>query len=178
MDPKAARRGLDGASVCCREGTSIGGAIMNISDLFLSFRGRISRGQYWIATGMVAVLALALQWMLGVPIMSDPSSLRLRTIAFVIGLISMYPTAAIAVKRLHDRDQPATYVWLLVVAFAVVLIGDLLGYFDDSIDLSFMSWIAIIFVAFVGLAFLVELGIRRGTPGPNEHGPDPLGPRV
>ena len=123
---------------------------MNISDLFLSFRGRISRGQYWIATGMVAVLALALQWMLGVPIMSDPSSLRLRTIAFVIGLISMYPTAAIAVKRLHDRDQPATYV----------------------------SWIAIIFVAFVGLAFLVELGFRRGTPGPNEHGPDPLGPRV
>src|SRR3977135_2374931 len=80
MDPKAARRGLDGASVCCREGTSIGRAIMNISDLFLSFRGRISRGQYWIATGMVAVLALALQWMLGVPIMSDPSSLRLRTI--------------------------------------------------------------------------------------------------
>jgi uncharacterized membrane protein YhaH (DUF805 family) len=110
--------------------------------------------------------------------MSDPSSLRLRTIAFVIGLISMYPTAAIAVKRLHDRDQPATYVWLLVVAFAVVLIRDLLGYFDDSIDLSFMSWIAIIFVAFVGLAFLVELGFRRGTPGPNEHGPDPLGPRV
>jgi uncharacterized membrane protein YhaH (DUF805 family) len=41
-----------------------------------------------------------------------------------------------------------------------------------------MSWIAIIFVAFVGLAFLVELGFRRGTPGPNEHGPDPLGPRV
>lgn len=151
---------------------------MNISDLFLSFRGRIGRRQYWIATGVVAVLALVLQWMLGVPIMSDPSSLRLRIIAFVIGLISMYPTAAIAVKRLHDRDQPATYVWVLMVAFAVVLIGDLLGYFDDSTDLSFMSSIAIIFVAVVALAFLVELGFRRGTPGPNKHGPDPLGPRV
>lgn len=151
---------------------------MNISDLFLSFRGRIGRRQYWIATGVVAVLALVLQWMLGVPIMSDPSSLRLRIIAFVIGLISMYPTAAIAVKRLHDRDQPAMYVWVLMVALAVVLIGDLLGYFDDSTDLSFMSSIAIIFVAVVALAFLVELGFRRGTPGPNKHGPDPLGPRV
>ena len=82
--------------------------------------------------------------------------------------------AAIAVKRLHDRNQPAVYVWLLVAAFAVALLGDLFGFFDDPARLSFAGWIAIIFVGIVGLAFLVELGFRRGTPGPNQYGPGPL----
>jgi uncharacterized membrane protein YhaH (DUF805 family) len=27
----------------------------------------------------------------------------------------------------------------------------------------------------LGLALLVELGFRRGTVGPNQYGPDPLG---
>jgi uncharacterized membrane protein YhaH (DUF805 family) len=26
----------------------------------------------------------------------------------------------------------------------------------------------------VSLALLIELGFRRGTPGPNRYGPDPL----
>jgi uncharacterized membrane protein YhaH (DUF805 family) len=147
---------------------------MNLGNLFLSFQGRISRLQFWIGTVVVAAIELAIQWMLGIPIAGDTPDLRLRAITFAIGLISMYPTAAIAVKRLHDRGQPATYVWLLVAALAVAMVGDLFGYFDNAAHITFVSGIAMAFVVVVCLAFLVELGFRRGTPGPNQYGPGPL----
>jgi uncharacterized membrane protein YhaH (DUF805 family) len=150
------------------------GRSMNVGNLFLSFQGRIGRLQFWIGTVVVAALELAIQWMLGIPITGATPDLRLRTITFAIGLISMYPTAAIAVKRLHDRSQPGTYVWPLVAALAVAMVGDLFGYFDDAAHITLVSGIAMAFVVVVCLAFLVELGFRRGMPGSNQYGPDPL----
>jgi uncharacterized membrane protein YhaH (DUF805 family) len=154
------------------------GQPMNLGNLFLSFQGRIGRLQFWVGTVVVTALELALQWTLGIPIIGDTPDLRLRAITFAIGLISTYPTAAIAVKRLHDRGQPAMHVLLLVVALAVAMVGDLLGYFDDAAHVTLMSGIAMAFVALVCLVFLVELGFRRGVAGPNQYGPDPLDPRT
>lgn len=54
--------------------------------------------------------------------------------------------AALAVKRLHDRAKPAW--WLLVLL--VPVLGPL--------------WL------------FIDLGLRRGTPGENPYGPDPLEP--
>jgi uncharacterized membrane protein YhaH (DUF805 family) len=147
-----------------------------VGNLFLSFQGRIGRLEFWIGTVVVTAIELALQWMLGIPITGDTPDLRLRAITFAIGLVSMYPTAAIAAKRLHDRGQPTTYVWLLVAALAVAMVGDLLGYFDDAAHVTLASGIAMGFVVVVCLAFLVELGFRRGLTGPNQYGPDPLDP--
>jgi uncharacterized membrane protein YhaH (DUF805 family) len=147
---------------------------MNVGNLFLSFEGRIGRLEFWIGTVVVTAIELVLQWLLGIPIAGDTPDLRLRAITFAIGLVSMYPTAAIAVKRLRDRGQPATYVWLLVAALAVALVGDLFGYFDDAARVTLMSGIAMAFVVIVCLAFLVELGFRRGVPGPGQNGPGPL----
>jgi uncharacterized membrane protein YhaH (DUF805 family) len=155
----------------------LAGAGMNLSHLFVSFEGRISRLQFWLGTIAVTVLASVVQWALGVPIMETAPDFRGRVIAFVIGLISLYPTIAIAVKRLHDRNQPGTYAWLLVIAFAVALLGELFGYFEESVRVTFIGWVAVAFVAVILLAFLIELGFRRGTIGPNEYGPDPLGPK-
>jgi uncharacterized membrane protein YhaH (DUF805 family) len=147
---------------------------MNVGNLFLSFQGRIGRLEFWIGTVVVAALELALQWMLGIPIAGDTPDLRLRAITFAIALVSMYPTAAIAVKRLCDRGQPTTYVWLLVAALAVAMVGDLFGYFDDAAQVTLMSGIAMAFVVVVCLAFLVDLGFRRGVPGPGQNEPDSL----
>jgi uncharacterized membrane protein YhaH (DUF805 family) len=147
---------------------------MNVSNLFLSFQGRIGRMQFWIGTVVVEVLAAALQWLLGVPISTDDFDLRLRVIAFVIGLISLYPMAAIAVKRLHDRDKPGTYVWVLLAAFVVSLVADLIGRFNGLDAAGFVRWIVLLGTGVVALAFLIELGFRRGTPGPNDYGSDPL----
>ena len=147
---------------------------MNVGNLFLGFEGRIGRAPYWLGTLAVAAAEWALRWALGVPLLGNTPDQRLRAVIFAIGLISLYPTAAIAVKRLHDRNQPAKYVWLLLAAYSVALLGDLFGYFDDPDRLGYAGWIAIGFVGIVGLAFFIELGFRRGKPGPNQYGPDPL----
>jgi uncharacterized membrane protein YhaH (DUF805 family) len=41
-----------------------------------------------------------------------------------------------------------------------------------------VSFIVVILLGIFGLAFLVELGFRKGTTGPNRYGPDPLGPQL
>jgi uncharacterized membrane protein YhaH (DUF805 family) len=38
-----------------------------------------------------------------------------------------------------------------------------------------ISFIAVLLLGIFALAFLVELGFRKGTTGPNRYGPDPLG---
>jgi uncharacterized membrane protein YhaH (DUF805 family) len=56
----------------------------------------------------------------------------------------IWALAALAVKRLHDADESP--LWILVLAIPVL--GPL-----------WMFW---------------KLGLRRGSPGENRHGPDPL----
>src|ERR1044071_92320 len=97
---------------------------MNAVRLFLSFEGRIGRLQFWIGLIVVTLAEWAADWMFGGPLIDDPADERLRIIGAVIELIGMYPIAAIAVKRLHDRDQAGTYVWWLLAAFALALVGD------------------------------------------------------
>jgi uncharacterized membrane protein YhaH (DUF805 family) len=70
-------------------------------------------------------------------------------------------------------------LWLLIAFFGAGAVLDLLtvlemtGTEDEPSMLSLS--IALPFTV-LGLALLVELGFRRGTPGPNQHGPDPLAP--
>ncbi len=62
-------------------------------------------------------------------------------------LVAGIPAWSIVVKRCRDRGHPNWYVLLSFIP----IIGPL--------------WL------------LVELGLRRGTRGPNKYGPDPLAPR-
>jgi uncharacterized membrane protein YhaH (DUF805 family) len=147
---------------------------MKIVKLFLSFEGRIGRLQFWIGIIAVELLALAIEWAFGIPIGTEPSALRPRVIEFVIQFIAMYPEAAIAVKRLHDRDRPGNYVLPLVAAAAVILIGDLFGYFNADLEhMSVAEGAVLLAAGVIGLTFLVELGFRAGTQGANRYGPDP-----
>ena len=78
-------------------------------------------------------------------------------------------------KRGHDRNMPLS---LLVAFFGAGAVLDLLtvlelsGTADEPSMLSIA--IALPFTV-LGIALLVELGFRKGTSGPNQYGPDPLG---
>jgi uncharacterized membrane protein YhaH (DUF805 family) len=61
------------------------------------------------------------------------------------GLLMLWPTLAIHVKRCHDRDQSG--FWLLLLCIPVV---------------NFFWWV-------------INLGLLDGTPGPNQYGPSPKG---
>jgi uncharacterized membrane protein YhaH (DUF805 family) len=139
---------------------------MNWAYLLNSFDGRISRKTFWIAMGAVTVAEI-FGHLIAELIEGD-------RLSAIVDLAFTYPEFAIAVKRGHDRNMP---LWLLIAFFGAGAFLDLLtvlqwaGTEDEPSMLSLA--IAIPFTVF-GLALLVELGFRQGTPGPNQHGPDPL----
>ncbi len=151
--------------------------------LFLSVDGRISRKPYWLGVLGVVVASLALQATaatLGLYAFRYGAAERVQvqSVNLVIALLLAYPSAAIIVKRLHDRDRTGWWVALIYGPTPAAPLLDLVGIagtFDKSSPIS----IALILVNFVfGVWFFVELGFLKGTQGPNLYGPDPLGARM
>jgi uncharacterized membrane protein YhaH (DUF805 family) len=142
---------------------------MDWAYLFNSFDGRISRQTFW--TAMVALLiAEIFAHMIAEAIQGD-------RLSAIVDLAFTYPEFAIAAKRGHDRNMP---LWLLIIFFGAGAVLDLLTVLElsgtDEEPSMLSIFIAVPFTV-LGLALLIELGFRRGTVGPNQYGPDPLGNR-
>jgi uncharacterized membrane protein YhaH (DUF805 family) len=134
--------------------------------LLTSFDGRISRQPFWIALGSVVaveLLALAVAY-----------RIEGERLAAIVDLAVAYPEFAIAAKRGHDRDVPT---WVPGLFFLLAIVIDLfvvLGVqLTDERGASF--YLFVLPVSIFGLALLLDFGFRKGTPGPNRFGPDPLG---
>jgi uncharacterized membrane protein YhaH (DUF805 family) len=146
-----------------------------------SFEGRIGRQDFWICHlilfGISIVLGIALFSAAIGPILAlgmaseknggdvdDAAALAamaplfpMMGIFFLAQLAMLWPSLAIDVKRLHDRDQSGWLVLIFVFA-------------------KFVSWIPIIgLIPGLGsfLFWLINLGILEGTMGPNRYGPSP-----
>jgi uncharacterized membrane protein YhaH (DUF805 family) len=144
-------------------------------NLLLGFEGRISRTQFWIGLVIIVAVEFILMWFLEIPFFpAEMKGLPARLIEFALQLVLLYPTAAIAVKRLHDRDKPGIYVLWLVGLTLIIALTNLFGLTDDPKNPTWLDWALGFCAAVIGLAFLIELGFRRGTPGDNRYGPDPL----
>jgi uncharacterized membrane protein YhaH (DUF805 family) len=132
------------------------GRIMDIVSLLTSFEGRINRAKWWLGL-LILVIVQWIIWYIvsmtmGVNMMTanDPAQMEQMMTAIgipvgIISLIFLYPTLALYTKRWHDRGKSGW--WTLIIL--IPLIG--------------------------GIWALIELGILRGTVGPNQYGPDPLG---
>lgn len=159
----------------------------NIRDLFFSFDGRINRAKWWLGTVVLIIVSLvvlfALYGLFGVSFTS-PEVTAGHTIAYIVTvLVTAYPISAVVLKRLNDRDRPQ---WFLAVFWAPTvlgIVGELTGLSSTTMQGLDGQTIAVpsalgMVLGFAGLAIglwmLVELGILKGTPGPNRHGPDPL----
>jgi uncharacterized membrane protein YhaH (DUF805 family) len=133
-----------------------------------SFNGRISRKPFWIAFGIVGIANL-LVYYLAEAIDGD-------RLSAIFDLAFTYPQFAIAAKRGHDRNLPP---WLVGVVFALSVVLDLLVVLDLAGSKDEPNAVAVVLsvsMLVLGLALLIELGFRRGTPGLNRYGPDPLEP--
>ena len=138
--------------------------------LFNSFDGRIGRQTFWIAMGVVTV-AEVFGHFIAEQIQGD-------RLSAIVDLAFTYPEFAVAAKRGQDRNMP---LWLIGAFFAAGVLLDLLTVLGlagtDDAPSTISLVIAVPFTVF-GLALLVELGLRKGTTGPNRYGPDPLGPQA
>ena len=134
--------------------------------LLTSFDGRISRQPFWIAFGAVLaveLLALAVAY-----------RIEGERLAAIVDLAVAYPEFAIAAKRGHDRDVPT---WVPGLFFALAVLIDLLVVVGLRVtdERSALFYVFVLPVSIFGVALLVDFGFRKGTPGPNRYGPDPLG---
>lgn len=130
---------------------------MTLQEKLFSFRGRVTRLDYWLFHlawfGAMAVLGVFLI-VSGVFVREGNALLPwvVVTIAGLAYLASIWPYLAISIKRCHDRNKSGW--WMLL-----------------WIGLSLIPYVGVL----AGLWCLVELGFLDGTQGPNRFGPSPKG---
>jgi uncharacterized membrane protein YhaH (DUF805 family) len=154
---------------------------MSFGHLLFDFSGRINRAKYWLAVvfwTLVFLLTCGIVLYLIGRGVSDFSAEDIGSViaSFGIGIVVvvlvMIPMVisgfAIGIKRLHDRDKSGW--WILLFYFGPPVL-DAIGRAVDVSVISFVLSLASFVIAIWGL---VQLGFLRGTPGPNQYGPDPL----
>ena len=92
----------------------------------------------------------------------------------LITIALFYPVYAIAAKRFQDRDKPGMTALYGLVPVLIANLLQLFGLTGTPEQPNTLGWIASLVMLAVGLWFLIELGILKGTTGPNRYGSDPL----
>jgi len=140
---------------------------VNWSYLFFSFDGRIPRQTFWSAFLVILGIEIACRYVVNQ--FADDQRLEA-----VVALLFTYSEFALFAKRGHDRNISPRVIGVFFVldVFLGFLIVVGLGGTREQPGI-FMLVVLLAWFAFA-IVLLVELGLRRGTRGPNRYGPDPL----
>ncbi|WP_374588229.1 DUF805 domain-containing protein [Novosphingobium sp.] len=116
---------------------------------------------FHLAVGLVLMLAL-----------DAPTQAIARDVLLVVYFI---PVPALMIRRLHDQERSAAWVWLAVPGIALWLARKVLALVPDTAMPFGIDQIVWPLDWFGGLAnlVLIVLLLLPGTKGPNRFGPDP-----
>jgi uncharacterized membrane protein YhaH (DUF805 family) len=144
---------------------------MDFNYLFLSLDGRINRAKWWVGIVILIVINIVLVAIIAAIFGLSTFAGILLTL---VTLALFYPSYAVAAKRFQDRDKPGqTALYGLVPALIASLLQNF-GLTGTPEAPNALGWICSLVTLGVGIWFLVELGILKGTTGSNRYGPDPL----
>ncbi|WP_436859363.1 DUF805 domain-containing protein [Citrobacter tructae] len=132
---------------------------MTIQQWLFSFKGRIGRRDFWLWIGL---------WIVSMVVLFSLASknlLDIKTAAF--GLVCLiWPTAAVTVKRLHDRGRSGLWALLMILAW-MLLAG------NWAILPGMWAWAVGRFVpTLILIMLIIDLGAFVGTQGANKFGKD------
>lgn len=143
---------------------------MDLVYLLTSLKGRINRARYWL--GVILVTGTSLLGTALVVSALGVSDMSVK-LTVLIAILLIYPTYALMAKRFQDRDKPGwTALYALVPIYGINFIqtfgslGQSEGMLPTLLDLAAVG---------LSLWIVIELGILKGTQGPNRFGSDPLG---
>ena len=132
---------------------------MTLQQWLFSIKGRIGRRDFWIWIAIWAVPMVALFSLAGGGLVD------LQTAAFMLVCL-LWPTAAVTIKRLHDRGKSGLWALLMVLAW-MLLAGNwsmLPGVWQWGVG-RFVPTLIIVMM-------LIDLGAFVGTQGENKYGKD------
>lgn len=173
---------------------------------FTGFGGRLNRQPFWLSALVLTVISLLISLLLlpviGLSVMPDMSALmdgttrtpeeiaalvgaaqsRGNWISLVLFVVFLYPSAAICIKRRHDRNGSGIDVWIYMALIFVTLLVQALGIGTTIVDVGGMQLpvpgpvvsTLLIVVGLLGLYLFIVMGFLKGTTGANTYGPDPL----
>lgn len=144
---------------------------MDLQYIFTSLEGRINRAKWWAGVVILGIISLILGVLIEVIFgMGFFGGL----LATLVALALFFPSYAVCAKRFHDRNKPGNMALYGLVPSLIASLLDGWGLTGAPGQLNGLGWICVLINLGVGLWFLVELGILKGTPGPNHYGGDPL----
>ena len=145
--------------------------------LMFAVRGRIGRGLWWSGVGTLIVYHLiAVLLLIDIYGSVPPPSHEGRLVLLALCVLGLVMSFCLAAKRFHDRGRSA---WFAGAPAAVMLVKSVLDAFQVTGVAGSFTWVDYAFAGVqlaIGIWFIVELGMLRGTPGDNAYGPDPLRP--
>jgi uncharacterized membrane protein YhaH (DUF805 family) len=106
--------------------------------------------------------------------------------SLVLFVIFAFPIYALSLKRRHDKDNNGMDAIIYLALVAILLLIQALGIGWETVTVGTVSlptpsmWLNILSIAvgIYAIYMLVVLGFLKGTAGPNQYGPDPLGAPV
>ncbi|MEE8633344.1 MAG: DUF805 domain-containing protein [Methyloceanibacter sp.] len=144
---------------------------MDLQYIFGSFDGRINRAKWWAGMVILAIVSAVFNFLIGLIFGGGTFGTFL---VILVTLALFYPTYAVCAKRFQDRDRPGkTALYGLVPLLIASLLG-ILGLTVSGLEPTAIGWICTLINLGVGIWFLIDLGILKGTPGQNHYGGDPL----
>lgn len=130
---------------------------MTLQQWCFSFKGRIGRRDFWLWMAIwVALMAVLFT-------LSGQSWLDTQLTAFGL-VVLLWPTAAMMVKRLHDRNKSGWWALLLVVAW--VLASGNWYMFSAIWQWGIGRFLPILIIVMT----LLDCGVFLGTKGENRFG--------
>lgn len=142
-------------------------------DGLFRFDGRFRRSEYWIASiglGVVRfVIYVSVAAAMGVGMVEASKMLPLR---IGLDLVFLWPSAAIAIKRGHDRNRSALFTGvLLALIYGVSEVSGILTVAGNA-----MAGGVVALLMFPVLIYMfIDYGLIDGTKGPNRYGASPKG---
>ncbi|MEQ9888695.1 DUF805 domain-containing protein [Pectobacterium zantedeschiae] len=130
---------------------------MTLQQWCFSFKGRIGRRDFWLWMAIwVALMAVLFT-------LSGQRWLDTQLTAFGL-VVLLWPTAAMMVKRLHDRNKSGWWALLLVVAW--ILVSGNWSMFSTIWQWGIGRFLPILIVVMT----LLDCGVFLGTKGENRFG--------
>jgi uncharacterized membrane protein YhaH (DUF805 family) len=144
---------------------------MDLRYIFTSFDGRINRAKWWAGVVILAIVSLVLKLIIEVIFGTGFFGGFLATLV-ALGLF--FPTYAVCAKRFQDRGKPGKTALYGLVPLLIAGLFASWGLAGTPQEPNALGWICTLINLGVGLWFLIDLGILKGTPGQNHYGGDPL----